>query len=117
MFAATSTVVLVAAVLVLSVRYEADPREDGGFAAMLTIGVIAFAVPIGLAIFVMSGTDRFQLAAMAVTVLAATLIATRRIGNLAAMWYPITALGAIILLALLDALLDAVFRINHSPGS
>jgi len=97
-FALGSTSVLLAAVVVLSIRYESDPLEDGGLTAMLIMGVLLFVIPVGLAIYLLSRTNRAQIAAVVVTVVSSVLIATRSIGNLAALWYPLIALGAIVVL-------------------
>lgn len=42
---------LLAAVVVLSIRFESDPQEDGGLAAMLIMGVLLFVIPVGVAIY------------------------------------------------------------------
>lgn len=97
-FALACTSVFLAAVVVLSIRFESDPQEDGGLAAMLVMGVLLFVIPVGLAIYLMSSTRRAKTAAGAVTVVSSLLIATRRIGDLAALWYPLIALGAIVVL-------------------
>ena len=109
-FALGSTSVLLAAVVVLSVRYESDPREDGGLAAMLIMGVFLFVIPVGLAIHLLSRTNRAQIAAVVVTVISSVLIATRRIGNLAALWYPLLAWGAIVALGVVGAVLRMTQR-------
>ena len=105
MFALASTSLLLAAVVVLSIRYESDPLEDGGRAAMLIMGVLLFVIPVGLTIHLLSRTNRGQLAAAVVTIISSVLIATRRIGNLAALWYPSIALGAILALGGVGAVL------------
>jgi len=110
MFALASTAVLLAAVVVLSIRFESDPHEEGGLAAMLIMGVLLFVAPVGLAIYLMSSTNRFQIAAAAVTVVSSVLVATRRIGNLAAFWYPLTAAGAIVVLGSAGAVLRMAQR-------
>jgi hypothetical protein len=46
----------------------------------------------------MSAAKCSRIAAGAVTVVSSVLIATRRIGDLAALWYPLIALGAIVVL-------------------
>jgi len=97
-FALGSTSVLLAAVIVLSIRYQSDSVEDSGLAAMFIMGVLLFVIPTGLAIYLLSRTSRAQVAAVVVTIISSLLIATRRIGNLAALWYPLIALGAIIVL-------------------
>ena len=112
-FALASTSVLLAAVVVLSIRFESDPQQDGGLAVMLIMGVLLFVIPVGLAIYLMSSTKRAQIAVGAVTVVSSVLIATRRIGDLAALWYPLIALGAIVVLGAVGV----VFRMTPRERS
>ena len=109
-FALASASVLLAAVVVLSIRFESDPQEDGGLAAMLIMGVLLFVIPVGVAIYLMSTTNRAQIAAAAVTVVSSFLIATYRIGNLAALVYPVIALGSIVVLGGVSAVLRMTQR-------
>jgi hypothetical protein len=102
--------VLVAAVAVLSIRVDADPQAGGGLAAMLTMGVLLFVAPVVWAIRVVGSTKQARVAAGVVMVAASVVVATRPVGNLVALWYPLTALCAVVVLAGVGAALHMTQR-------
>jgi hypothetical protein len=102
--------VLVAAVAGLSIRVDADPQAGGGLAAMLTMGVLLFVAPVVWAIRVVGSTKQARVAAGVVMVAASVVVATRPVGNLVALWYPLTALCAVVVLAGVGAALRMTRR-------
>jgi hypothetical protein len=77
---------------------------------MLTMGVLLFVAPVGWAIRVVGGTKQARVAAGVVMVAASVVVATRPFRNLVALWYPLTALCAVVVLAGVGAALHMTQR-------
>jgi len=106
LFAGAAAIVMAAGVAVFAYRNSINETEPGPFAGLLIAGVVVLVLPVGATIYRLSGRARLRLTSTAVTVATALLIATRRAGNLSALWYPYLAFGAVAVLAVVSHALE-----------
>jgi hypothetical protein len=111
--AIASSTLVAGGVAVYSYRCSLKTTEIVPFTPMFVAGVIVLALPYGWAVHSFGDESTRRVISVVLTIAITALIATRRTGNLGALWYPHLLVAALATHGVCNIVLSAVCRLKR----